>query len=57
MDDVAVERIKDFQSKLTEYLTSRKAELLARLFKEKAVSDALAAELKTVVTEFKQTFK
>ena len=57
MDDVQVERIKDFQSKLTEYLTSRKADLLARLFKEKAVSDPLAAELKTVVTEFKQTYK
>jgi len=57
MDDVPVERIKDFQNKLTEYLTTRKADLLARLFKEKAVSDPLAAELKTVVTEFKQTFK
>jgi F-type H+-transporting ATPase subunit alpha len=57
MDDVPVERIKDFQSKLTEYLTSRKADLLGRIFKEKAVSDALAAELKTLVTEFKQTYK
>jgi F-type H+-transporting ATPase subunit alpha len=57
MDDVPVERIKDFQSKLTEYLTSRKSDLLGRIFKEKAVSDALAAELKTVVTEFKQTYK
>ena len=57
MDDVAVEKIKDFQTKLTEYLTSRKADLMARIGKEKALSDALTGELKGVVTEFKQTYK
>ncbi len=57
MDDVAVEKIKDFQNKLTEFLTTRKSELLGRLQKEKAVSDALAAELKAAVTEFKQTHR
>src|SRR5713226_4104354 len=57
MDDVAVDRIKDFQNKLTDFLTSRKAELMGRIAKEKALSDALTAELKTVVTEFKQTYK
>ena len=56
-DDVAVERIKDCQGKLTEYLTTRKSELTARLAREKALSDALTAELKAVVTEFKQTYK
>jgi len=57
MDDVAVERIKDFQNRLTEYLTSRKADLMGRIAKEKALSDALTADLKNVVTEFKQTYK
>ena len=57
MDDVAVDRIKDFQVKLTDYLTSRKAELMARIAKERALSDALAADLKAAVTEFKQTYK
>ena len=57
MDDVAVEKIKDFQNKLTEYLTSRKAELMAKILKEKALSDALIADLKAAVTEFKQTYK
>jgi F-type H+-transporting ATPase subunit alpha len=56
VDDVPVEQIKDFQNKLTEYLTTRKADLLKKLSAEKAISDALAGELKTVVTEFKQTF-
>ncbi|HXJ72879.1 MAG TPA: F0F1 ATP synthase subunit alpha, partial [Candidatus Dormibacteraeota bacterium] len=57
MDDVAVDKIKDFQAKLTEFLSTRKADLLTRLRNEKAVSDALAAELKSAVTEFKQTYR
>jgi len=57
MDDVAVDKIKDFQAKLTEFLTTRKAELLAKIAKEKALSDALTADLKAAVTEFKQTYK
>ena len=44
------------QSKLTEYLTTRKSELMAKLAKEKALSDALTAELKAAVLEFKQTY-
>src|SRR5438552_1045960 len=57
MDDVAVEKIKDFQAKLTDYLTSRKADLMGRIAKEKALSDALTNELKGAVTEFKQTYR
>jgi F-type H+/Na+-transporting ATPase subunit alpha len=57
MDDVAVDKIKDFQNKLTDYLTSRKAELMGKILKEKALSDALTADLKAAVTEFKQTYK
>src|SRR5262245_62008853 len=49
MDEVAADRIKDFQNKLTEYLGSRKVELMARIAKEKALSDALTADLKTAV--------
>src|SRR6266403_6187924 len=57
MDDIPVDRIKDFQNKLTDYLTSRKAELMGKIAKEKALSDALTADLKAAVTEFKQTYK
>src|SRR5579872_3454655 len=39
MDDVPVDKIKDFQNKLTDYLTSRKADLMAKIRKEKALSD------------------
>ncbi len=57
MDEVAVDRIKDFQAKLSDHLTSRKTELMARIAKEKALSDALTNDLKAAVTEFKQTYK
>ena len=56
-DDVAIDKIRDFQAKLTDYLTNRKADMLARIAKEKALSDPLAADLKAVVTEFKQTYQ
>jgi F-type H+-transporting ATPase subunit alpha len=57
VDDVRVERVKEFQTKFTDFLTTRKVELLAKIEREKAVSDALRAELKTVADEFKQTWK
>jgi F-type H+-transporting ATPase subunit alpha len=56
LDDVPVEKVKDFQAKLTDFLSTRKTELLAKVRNEKAISDALAAELKAAVTEFKPTF-
>jgi F-type H+/Na+-transporting ATPase subunit alpha len=57
VDDVPVERIKDFQARLTEFLTLRKAELLQKIAQEKVLSDALVAELKAVIDSFKQTWK
>jgi F-type H+-transporting ATPase subunit alpha len=57
MDDVPVDKIKDFQSRLTDYLTSRKQELMTKIAKEKALSDVLANELKAAITEFKQTYR
>jgi F-type H+-transporting ATPase subunit alpha len=56
VDDVPVDKIKDFQAKLTDYMTSRKTDLLARIAKEKALSDEFAGNLKTAVTDFKQTY-
>jgi len=56
VDDVAVENVKDFQGKLTDFLTTRKADLLTKIRTEKAISEALAGELKAAVTEFKQTY-
>jgi len=57
MDDVAVDKIKDFQAKMTDFLSNRKTQLMDKVRKEKAVSDALAGELKAAITEFKQTYR
>jgi F-type H+/Na+-transporting ATPase subunit alpha len=56
MDDVPVDKIKDFQAKLTDFLNTRRGDLLTKIRNEKTISDALVAELKTAVTEFKQTY-
>jgi F-type H+-transporting ATPase subunit alpha len=55
-DDVPVDKVKDFQTKLTEFLTTRQGELLATIRKEMALSDPLTAKLKAAATEFKQTY-
>ena len=57
MDDVAVDKIKDFQAKLTDFLVSRKPALMEKIRREKALSDGLIAELKAAVVEFKQTYR
>jgi F-type H+-transporting ATPase subunit alpha len=57
LDQVPVGRVKEFQTQFTEFLTTRKVELLARIEQEKALSDALTAELKAVADAFAQTWK
>jgi F-type H+-transporting ATPase subunit alpha len=57
LDDVSVDKIKDFQVKLVDFLQTRKAELLLKIRNEKAISDAITAELKAAVGEFKQTYR
>jgi F-type H+-transporting ATPase subunit alpha len=57
MDDVPVERVRECQSKLTDFLTARKAELLSRIGREKKLDDALTAELKAAAEQFKQGWK
>src|SRR4029079_7039326 len=54
MDDVAVERVRDCQARLVSFLESRKADLLARIGREKALDDTLTAELKAASEQFKQ---
>jgi F-type H+/Na+-transporting ATPase subunit alpha len=57
LDQAPVDRVKEFQTKFTEFITTRKAELLTRIAKEMALGDGVKAELKTVVDEFKQSWK
>ncbi len=53
LDQVPVERVKEYQTRLTEFLTTSKAAVLARIGREKALSDTLTAELRAAVDQFK----
>jgi F-type H+-transporting ATPase subunit alpha len=57
MDDVPVDRVKEFQASLMEFLRTRKAELVRRIAQEKAMSAALATDLKAVTDQFKETWR
>ena len=56
-DDVAVDKVKNFQTRMVDFIGTRRADLLQKIRNEKAISDALAAELKAAVTEFKQSYR
>ena len=57
MDNVPVDRVKEYQASLTEFLTTRKAELLQKIAQEKALSAALTADLKAAADQFKETWR
>jgi F-type H+/Na+-transporting ATPase subunit alpha len=57
LDKVPVERVKEFQTALTDFLTSQKVELLATIGREKALSQGLNAELKAVIDEFSKVWE
>jgi F-type H+-transporting ATPase subunit alpha len=57
VDDVPVDRIKAFQADWTDFLTTRKPELLQRIGKEKAIGDELKAGLKAAADQFKDSWK
>src|SRR5688572_23136794 len=57
VDDVPVERIKEFQSAWADFLATRKSDLLDRIGAEKALSPELSAALKAAADQFKGTWK
>ena len=57
MDDVPVERIKEFQNRLQEFLSTRKPEVLQSIRDKKAIDKEVEAALKSAVDDFKQSFR
>jgi F-type H+-transporting ATPase subunit alpha len=55
-DNVAVDRVKECQAKLEEYLETRKAPLLEKLANEKAL-DNVEADIKAALDDFKAAWK
>ncbi|MCE9610637.1 MAG: F0F1 ATP synthase subunit alpha [Chthoniobacter sp.] len=57
MDDVAVDKIKDFQLKLQDYFATRKDAVLAKIRDKGAISDDITADLKAALAEFKTSYR
>ena len=57
VDDVPVERIKEFEAAWADFLTSRKSDVLRRIADEKTISDPLSAELTIAADQFNQLWK
>jgi len=55
-DKVDVIKTKDFQNKLVDYLTSRKAELLTKIADQQKLNEELEGGLKSAYTEFMETY-
>ena len=57
LDDVPVDRVREFQNKMREYLSTRKADVLQALRDKKAIDKDVEPMLKSALDEFKQTFR
>src|SRR5215510_14194204 len=53
LDQIPLERVKEYQARLTEYLTNSQAELLRTVGAKRTLDDPLVAELKAAVEQFK----
>ncbi len=56
-DDVAVDKIKECQIALQEYLGSRKEPLMSKIRDERALSDEIVKDLEEAIDDFKKTWK
>lgn len=57
LDQVPVDGVKEFQNKLMDFLTMHKAAMLAKIGKEKVLSDDLITELKAATDEFGEAWR
>ncbi|MEA3212944.1 MAG: F-type H+/Na+-transporting ATPase subunit alpha [Chthoniobacter sp.] len=57
LDDVAVDKVKDFQLKLQDFLVTRKEGLLTKIRDKAAIDDEITADLKAAVGEFKTSYR
>src|ERR1700744_6386163 len=57
LDDVPVDKIKDFQLKLQEYLTTRKTAVLSKILDKGAIDDEITNDLKAALGEFKTSYR
>jgi F-type H+-transporting ATPase subunit alpha len=57
LDPIPVDRVKEFQTKLQEFLTTRKEAVLAKILAKKLFDDEVEKELGAALDEFKTIFR
>ncbi len=57
LDPIPVDRVKEFQAKLQDYLQTRKESVLASIRTKKAIDKDLEAELASALNDFKTTWQ
>jgi F-type H+-transporting ATPase subunit alpha len=57
LDPIPVERVKEFQLKLQEFLSTRKEEVLNKILAKKQIDDEIEKDLTAALDEFKILFK
>jgi F-type H+/Na+-transporting ATPase subunit alpha len=57
LDPIAVERVKEFQLKLQEFLSTRKEEVLNKILAKKQIDEEIEKDLTAALDEFKVLFK
>ena len=57
MDSIDVEKIKDYQTKLQDFLQTRKQDLITLIAKEQKLSDEVTAAVKSALEEFGQSYQ
>jgi F-type H+-transporting ATPase subunit alpha len=56
LDDLEVEQIRSFESELYKYVDTANPKLLSTIMEKKTIDDALKADIKKTLDEFKQRF-
>ncbi len=57
VDTVTIERVKEFQLKLQDWLQTRKESLLRAIREKKQLDEDLESQLKSAMEEFKTTWQ
>src|SRR5271170_6286723 len=55
-DKIPVDKVKDFQTRLSDFLTTRQEKILAQLREKGAFDDSITSQLKAAVTQFAETY-
>ncbi len=57
LDQVALDRIKEFQDRFIDFLARQRSELLSRIARERTLNDSLQKELKAALEDFGEVWK